>query len=119
MDPIWQRWQSWLSWRSWLNWLRWLSWFGLVLLLFGLVWFGMVWYGLVWFGLVWFGLVDQVLGGWGHPYHGLHDVCFITCVPNLSSLACLEGCQEPPVLEVHTWRMFMVPYQVLGGWGPP
>ena len=24
-----------------------------------------------------------------------------------------------PVLEVHTWRMLMVPYQVLGGWGPP
>ena len=26
-------------------------------------------------------------------------------------------CQEPPILEVHIWRMLMVPDSILGGWG--
>ena len=34
---------------------------------------------------------------------------FLTCMPNFSSLISLEVCQEPPVLEVHTWRMLRVP----------
>ena len=29
-----------------------------------------------------------------------HDMWFLTCVPNFSSLAWLEVCQEPPVLKV-------------------
>ncbi len=36
-----------------------------------------------------------------------HDMWFLTCVPNFSSLAWKEGCQEPPILEVllggHWW----------------
>ena len=36
-----------------------------------------------------------------------HDIWFLTCVPNLSSLAWIEVCQEPPVLTVilggHWW----------------
>ena len=35
-------------------------------------------------------------------------------LPNLSSVAWLEGCQEPPILEVHIWRMLMVPDWRLG-----
>ena len=46
-----------------------------------------------------------------------HDVWFLTCVPNFSSLPWLELCQEPPVLEVHTWRTLKVPDWSLGGWG--
>ena len=53
--------------------------------------------------------------------------CYHTCahgymcsnVPNLSSLAWSEVYQEPPVLEVHTWRMLKVPDWGLGGWGHP
>ena len=40
-----------------------------------------------------------------------------SCVPNLISVAWLEVCQEPHILEVHSWRMFMVPDWILGGWG--
>ena len=29
-----------------------------------------------------------------------HDMCFLTCVPNLSSLASIEVCREPSVPEV-------------------
>ncbi len=36
---------------------------------------------------------------------------------NMSSLAWLKVCQEPPVLEVHTWRTLKVPDWILGGWG--
>ena len=46
-----------------------------------------------------------------------HDMIFLTCVPNLSSVAWLEVCQEPPILEVHTLRMLMVPDWILGWWG--
>ena len=50
---------------------------------------------------------------------GNHNVWFFTCVPIFSSLAWLEVCQEPPILEVHTstWRMLNVPDWSLGGWG--
>ena len=48
-----------------------------------------------------------------------HDKWFLTCVPNLSSLAWLEVCQGHPVLDVHTWRTLMVPDQVLGEQGHP
>ena len=39
---------------------------------------------------------DQVLGGWGHLKKNMdhHDTWFFTCVPNFSSLAWLEVCQE-------------------------
>ena len=46
-----------------------------------------------------------------------HDMRFLTCVPNFSSLAYLEVCQEPPILKVHTWRTLRVPDWILGGWG--
>ncbi len=31
-----------------------------------------------------------------------HDMCFLNCVPNFVTLARLEVCQEPPILEVQT-----------------
>ena len=46
-----------------------------------------------------------------------HHMSFLTCVPNFSSLAWLEVCQEPSILEVRTWMMLMVPDWRLGGWG--
>ncbi len=32
-----------------------------------------------------------------------HYMSFLTCVPNFSFLAWSEVCQEPPILQVHTW----------------
>ena len=62
---------------------------------------------------------DWRLGGMGHPWrHGLSYV-FIDLCAKFSSLAWLEVCQEPPILEVHTWRMLMAPDWRLGGWGHP
>ena len=46
-----------------------------------------------------------------------HDTWFLTCVPNFNSLAWLEVCQGPPILEVHTWRTLTVPDRRLGGFG--
>ena len=47
-----------------------------------------------------------------------HDMWFLTSVPNFSSLAwCLS--RTFPNLEVHTWRMLMVPDWRLGGKGHP
>ena len=48
-----------------------------------------------------------------------HDIWILTCMPNFSFLAWLEVCQEPPVLDVHTWRTLMVPDQLLGGQSHP
>ena len=45
------------------------------------------------------------------------DMWFLTCVPNFSSLACLEVPQEPPRPRSHTWRMLKVPDWSLGGQG--
>ena len=42
---------------------------------------------------------------------------FFTCVPNFSSLTWIEVCQEPSILEVHTWRILMVPNWRPGGYG--
>ena len=41
----------------------------------------------------------------------------LNCVPNFSSLECLEVPQEPPPPRSHTWRMLKVPDWSLGGWG--
>ena len=49
----------------------------------------------------------------------LHDMWFLTCVPNFSSLACLEVPQEPARPRSHTWRTLKVPDWRLGGWGHP
>ena len=46
-----------------------------------------------------------------------HDMWFLTCVPNFSSLACLEVPQEPPRPRSHTWRTLKVPDWRLGKWG--
>ena len=48
-----------------------------------------------------------------------HDMWFLTSVPNFSSLPWLEVCWEPPVLEVHTWRMLMVTDWVFWWGGHP
>ena len=45
-----------------------------------------------------------------------HDMWLLTCVSNFSILAWIKVCQEPPILEVHTWRTLMVPDWRLGGW---
>jgi hypothetical protein len=61
----------------------------------------------------------RVLGAFGpylRPSDHDHDMWFLTCVPNFSSLAWLEVCQEPPVLEVHTWRTLSVPDWILREW---
>ena len=47
---------------------------------------------------------EVILDIMDHHYLGL-----FTCLPNFSSLAWLEVCQEPHILEVHSWRMLMVP----------
>ena len=49
----------------------------------------------------------------------LHDIWFLTCVPNFSSLAWLEVPQEPPRPRSHTWRTLKVPDWRLEGWGHP
>ena len=71
----------------------------------------------------------SILGGrWGILTGGLedgvilaimdcHDMWFLTCVPNFSSLAWIEVCKEPPILEVQTWRTLRVLDWILGGWG--
>ena len=47
------------------------------------------------------------------------DMWFLTCVPNFSSLACLEVPQEPPRPRSHAWRMGKVPDWSLGRWSHP
>ena len=62
----------------------------------------------------------QVLGGWViSGIMGHHDMWLFTSVQNFKSLAGLEVCKESSALKVNTWRMLMVPDQVLGGWGHP
>ena len=46
-----------------------------------------------------------------------HDIWLFTCMPNFNSLAWLEVCQEPPILQVHTWKTLVVPDWRFGGWG--
>ena len=71
--------------------------------------------------------MEDVEGSWLNNWEGGvildivdgHNMCFLTCVPNFSSLAWLEVPQEPPRPRSDTWRKLMVPEWRLGGWGHP
>ena len=81
----------------------------------------------------------QLLRGWGHPWHhgsswwgflmrssedwvilyimDHNDMWFFTCLPNFSSPAWLEVCEELLILEAHTWRTLNIPDWSVGWWG--
>ena len=48
-----------------------------------------------------------------------HDMWFLTCIQNFSSLAWIGSVSRTPCPRSHTWRMLMVPDRTLGGWGYP
>ena len=65
---------------------------------------------------IFFKVPDLSQGGWTYPWHMDHlDTGSWLVYQIFSSLAWSNVCQEPPILEVHTWRMLKVPSWSLRG----
>ena len=61
---------------------------------------------------------DWRLGGWGHPWqHKSSWYVIIDVCAKFQLFSMIRNVSGTPVLEVHMWRMLMVPDWGLGGWG--
>ena len=70
----------------------------------------------LWLGGHWWFLTKHLEDGVILDIMDRHNMWLYLCA-KFSSLGWWEMCQEPPILEVHTWRMLMVPDLGLGGQG--